>query len=80
MSNTGKFPKVKLLLEAKKALQKLKARTDSINIPQLGRPSYLNIVCYANTTYASLENGSSQDGFMIFVCGMMNRMLVIKKT
>ena len=38
MSNTVKFPKVKLLFEANKALQKLKSRTGSITFPQLGRP------------------------------------------
>ena len=64
---TGNFPKVKLLFEANKALQKLKSRTDSITIPQLGRPSDLNIVCYADTTYASLDDGSSQGDFIIFV-------------
>ena len=39
MSNTGKFPKVKLLFEANKAWQKLKSRTGSITFPQLGKPS-----------------------------------------
>ena len=77
MSNTGKSPKVKLLFEANKSLQKLKARTGSITFPQLGKPSALNIVCYADATYASLEDGSSQGGFIIFVCGTMNRMAPI---
>ena len=58
MSNTGKFPKVKLLFEA---------RTGSITFLQLERPSNLNIACYA--TNASLEDGSSQGGFILFVCG-----------
>ena len=57
MSNYGKFPKVKLLFEANTALQKLKLRTDSITLSQLGRPSDLNIVCNADVTYASLEDG-----------------------
>ena len=74
MSNIGKFPKVKLLFKANKALQKLKSRTGSITFPQLERPSDLNIVCYADATYASLEDESSQGGFIIFVCSMTNRM------
>ncbi len=39
-SNTGKFPKVKLLFEGNKTLQKLKSRTGFITFLLLGRPSY----------------------------------------
>ena len=74
MSNTGKFPKVKLLFKANKAQQKLKSRTVSITFPRLGRISDLNIFCYADATYASLEDGSSQGGFIILVCCTMKRM------
>ena len=77
MSNTGKFPKVKLLFEANKAPQKLKSRTDSLIFPQLERPSLMNIVRYADATYATLEDGSSQSGFIIFVCGTINRIAPI---
>ena len=77
MSNTGKFPKLKLLFEANKALQKLKSRTRCITFSQLEKLSDFNIVCYANATYASLEDGSSQGGFIIFVCSMINRMVPI---
>ena len=73
MSYTGKFPEVKLLFEANKARQKLKSRTDSITFLQQERPSDLNIDCYADAPYGSLEDGSSQGGFIIFVCGMTNR-------
>ena len=51
VSNIGKFPKVKLLFEANKALQKLKSRTGSITFHQLGRSSDMNIVCYPDATY-----------------------------
>lgn len=77
MSNIGKSPKVKLLFEANKSLKKLKSRTGSIFFSQLGKPSDLNIVCYSDATYASLEDGSSQGGFIIFVCGKMNRIAPI---
>ena len=77
ISNTRKFPKVKLLSEANKPLQKLKSRTCSITFPQLGKPSDLNIIYYADATYTSLEDGSLQSGFIIFVCGVMNRMAPI---
>ena len=67
MGNTGKFPKVKLLFEVNKARQKLKSRTGCITFSQLGRPSDLNIVWYADAAYATLEDGSSQGGFISFV-------------
>ena len=77
VSDTGKFAKMKLLFKANKAQQKLKSRTGHITFPQLGRPSDLNIVCYADATNASLEDGSSQDSLIIFVCGTMNRIISI---
>ena len=77
MNNTRKFPKVRLLIEANEVLKKLKSRTGSITFPQLGRHSDLIIVCYADATSASLEDGFSQGCFIIFVCGMMNRIAFI---
>ena len=76
MSNTGNFPKVKLLFKANKALQKLKSRTGSITFLLLRKPSDLNIVHNADATYASLEDKSSQNDFIIFVCGMMKKWLL----
>ena len=72
ISNKRKFTKGKLLFETNKALQKLKSKTGSLTFPQLGKSSNLNTVCYTDATYASLEDGSSRGGFIIFVCGMMN--------
>ena len=77
MSNSRKFPKVKLLFMANKARQQLKSRTGFMTFTQLGRPSDLNIICYADETYASLEEGSSPGGFIIFVCGTVNRIAPI---
>ncbi|GAB1599998.1 hypothetical protein Ahia01_000277300 [Argonauta hians] len=77
MSNTGKSPKVKLLFEANKSLLKLKSKTGSISFPQLGNPSDLSVVCYSDATYASLEDGSSQGGFIILVYDKMNRLAPI---
>ena len=57
ISNTGKFPKVKLLFKANKTLQKLKSRRGSITISQEERLLDLNIVCYADATYANLKDG-----------------------
>ena len=59
MSNTGNSIKVKLLFEANKSPLKSKSKTGSMSLPQLGKPASLNIVCYSDATYASLEDESS---------------------
>ena len=43
----------------------------------MGKPVGLNIVCYSDADYASLGDGSSQNGFIIFVGGRMSRMAPI---
>ena len=60
-----------------KSPQKLKSRGGSISFSQQGKPVGLNIVYYSDATYASLEDGSSLSGFIIFVLGKMNRMAPI---
>ena len=77
MRNTGKVPKLKLLFEAIKSLKKLKSRISSITFLRLGKPSDLNIVCYADATYVSLEDESTRGGFIIFVSGTTSRMASI---
>lgn len=74
MSNTGKHPKVKALFEANKALSKLKSKKGSITFPKLGKPSDLHILCYTDASYASLEDGSSQGGFVVFIGGSTDKM------
>ncbi len=63
---------MKLHFEANEAQQKLKSRTGSITFPLLARPSDLNIVYNVDTPNVSLEDGSSLDGFINFVCGTAN--------
>ena len=77
ISNAGKHPKVKLLSEANKVLIKLKSKTGSIYFPNLGKPSDLKVLCYSDATYASLEDGSSQGGFVILVQGVGDKLAPI---
>ena len=69
MSNTGKHPTVKMVHEANKALSKLKSQNVSLLFPDLGDPRRLKILAYSDATYASLEDGSSQGGVLVFVQG-----------
>ena len=77
MSSTGKSPKGKLLFKANKLQLKLKSKTSFICFPHLGKPAVLNIVCCLDATNASLEDGSSQGAFIIFVWDRMNRVAPI---
>lgn len=69
MSNTGKSPTVKMLFEANKAVTKLNSKKVEIKFPNLGSPRDLKILAFPDATYGSLEDGSSQGAFMIFVAG-----------
>ena len=69
VSNVGKHPKVNNLVEANLALQKLKSKKGHINFLNLGNPNQLKVICYSDATYASLPDGSSQGGFIVFVQG-----------
>ena len=69
VSNVGKHPKVNNLVEANLALQKLKSKKGHIKFYNLGNPNQLKVVCYSDATYASLPDGSSQGGFIVFVQG-----------
>ena len=67
ISNIGKKPRMKKIIEANKVLAKLKANKGSITFPKISKSSELNVIVYSDATYASLDDGSSQGGFIIFV-------------
>ena len=69
VSNVGKQPNVSTVLEANNSLSKLKAKQGHIFFPNLGNPKYFKIICYSDATYASLPDGSSQGGYIVFVKG-----------
>ena len=58
---------MKKIIEANKVLAKLKANKGSITFPKISKSSELNVIVYSDATYASLDDGSSQGGFIIFV-------------
>jgi hypothetical protein len=69
MSNQGQHPTVKMIRDANKAVTKLKKRSVSINFKNLGNPKRLNLKVYSDATHASLNDGSSQGGFIVFLEG-----------
>ena len=69
MSNTGKEPRVTKILEANKALRKLKKDRVKLSFPCLGSPENLSVCVYSDATYASMPDGSSQGGHIVFLRG-----------
>ena len=69
VANHGKKPTLNKLLEANKAIRKLKAVDVVLKFPPLGAPDKISVLCYSDATHASLPCGSSQGAFIIFLTG-----------
>ena len=66
VSNYGKNPKVKNLLEANKAV-KLQSSTLRLVYPDLRNPEYLKVIVYGEVTHAGLPSGASQGTQIVFL-------------
>ena len=68
-SNAGSCNTVKTLLEANKAIRKM--RTDQLEIvyPPLGKPEQLIVVVYADGSHGALPSGNSQGAGIVFLQG-----------
>ena len=77
MSNTGKHPKVAMLLEANKALSKLKKDRVKLKFPSLGDYRKLSASVFSDATYNSMKDGSSQGGHIVFLKGENNKVVPI---
>ena len=68
VSNYGKHPIVKNLIEANKGIKKLQSSTLRLVYPDLGNPEYLKVVVYGDATHASVPSGASQgaDSFSLW--------------
>ena len=69
IANTGKTPTVKMILEANRAVSKMKKKDVSLIFKKLGNPEDLAVEVYSDATHASLNDGSSQGAFVIFLKG-----------
>ena len=66
VSNIGKNPTIKSIHQANKAVSKLKSKRVEIKFPKLVLKK-LTVVCFADATHASLPDGGSQAGQLVFV-------------
>ena len=73
ISNYGNEATVKSILEANKAVRKLKNDSLKITYPSLGDPAAVKVVVYADGSHASLPNGASQGGSIVFLVGQNNK-------
>ena len=70
MSNTGKSPTVNKIVEANKAVRKLKNNSNvCVNIPDIGAMKDVDIVTYGDGSHGSLADGSSQGAVIVFARG-----------
>ena len=79
VSNYGKHPTVRNILEANKAIRKLQSWQLSISFPDLGKAEDLRILCYSDATHASLPNGTSQGTYIVFLLGRNNMVAPITR-
>ena len=69
VSNYGKNPTVRSLVEANKAVKKLQMTKQKLVFPPLGDPKKIRVICFQDASHANLPNGASQGGFVIFMSG-----------
>nr|XP_039264060.1 uncharacterized protein LOC120339893 [Styela clava] len=60
---------VRDLFLANKVLRKLKSNPFSLKFQNLGPNENLNLVCYTDASFASLNDGGSQSGSLVFLVG-----------
>ena len=69
VSNYGREATVESLIDANRAVRKLKATQMKLVFPDLGDPDAIRILTYGDATHASLPSGESQGANIVFVCG-----------
>ena len=69
VSNHGADATVRSLIEANRAIRKLKNDGMKLNFPGLGDPNSMKVVVYGDGTHASLPSGASQGANIVFLTG-----------
>ncbi|MCP3929316.1 MAG: hypothetical protein GY705_09475 [Bacteroidetes bacterium] len=69
MSNGGNTATVKTILDANKAIRKMKGEQLEIKYPGLGDPTKIKVIVYADGSHGSLPSGASQGGSIVFLEG-----------
>ena len=69
VNNYGKEPTVRNIIDANKAIKKLKNDKVKLSYPSLGDPGQMKVVVYGDGSHNSLPNGASQGGKIVFLTG-----------
>ncbi len=69
VNNYGKEPTIRNVMEANKAIKKLKSDKVKLVYPSLGDPDQMKVVVYGDGSHNSLPNGASQGGKIVFLVG-----------
>ena len=69
VSNYGKNPTVRSLVDANKAVRKLQMTKYALKFPPLGDPRKIEVLVYQDASHANLPNGASQGGMLVFLSG-----------
>ena len=77
VTNVTQSSTVKTIHDANKAIIKMKAQTVDIRFPSLSEVSDIKIKAYTDATYASLDDGSSQGGHIVFLEGANKKAIPI---
>ena len=65
--NVGKDPKKRILLDANKAIKKLKNQELQLLFQNLGNPEFWEIIVFCDASHASYPSGASQGGYLVFL-------------
>ena len=69
VSNYGKNPTVRSLVDANKAVRKLLMTKYALKFPPLGDPRKIQVLVYQDASRANLPHGASQGGMLLFLSG-----------
>ena len=77
MTNIGKQSTVRAIHDANKAISKLKSQSIGITFPSVESTDGMQVKAFSDATYASLDDGSSQGGHIIFIEGINKKSVPI---
>ena len=69
VSNNGTAPTVRSLIDANKAVSRLKRDRLKLKFPDLGNPELIDVHIYGDASYGSLPSGASQGAYIAFLRG-----------
>ena len=77
LSSILKQKNVDCLKQINRTIKKAKKEKSQVDIPDLGNPDHLRITAYSDASFANLNDGGSQGGYIIFLVGSNNKYMPI---